>query len=566
MSGKIHYEVFFKKNRKAGWALMEAFTDRDSAIKLATGLVAKNKDGSVRVTKEKYDEDTRSFRAVPVYEAGAEKFGAIQEKTAEARLPCLTPDDLAKPHARDTIRRVLSGWLERVQAVPMELLHRADLVENLEASGTDLQHAVQKVAVASARENDANVQTFVKQLNELVQKALGRIYKDAREKRLPSYPKKTPFKDIADDIFAKDKRPYSLRAAMADRLSHERKYADKLEALLDMSESLPETEEARNFALAEIDAYIAEVISFDAGREAMMGKCKDLGENLERLACLFDGDHSADALNLAPSAAKRLAKKIKTGRFEACRSVVATQLLKDLERPGRLRPTSVREEVRLARDLAARLVIVADSLLPADALIKAFTSRSARLLQTDTVDEYLRHARDPNEEIERLLALEENLVGETNKAKLASYIRGILGNSRAESHYIRGEGQPLERLAALTALQTRVLRGTYPKKDKLELAASFDMLGMKIVDESKILNMVEAGDRPCLDKATALLRLATGGALPVGHCSTDAQARAIRHLKMAISRNETLSDEGRAKLKGIQMLMKQLDAAKQQAA
>ena len=424
MSGKIHYEVFFKKNRKAGWALMEAFTDRDSAIKLATGLVAKNKDGSVRVTKEKYDEDTRSFRAVPVYEAGAEKFGAIQEKTAEARLPCLTPDDLAKPHARDTIRRVLSGWLERVQAVPMELLHRADLVENLEASGTDLQHAVQKVAVASARENDANVQTFVKQLNELVQKALGRIYKDARDKRLPSYPKKTPFKDIADDIFAKDKRPYSLRAAMADRLSHERKYADKLEALLDMSESLPETEEARNFALAEIDAYIAEVISFDAGREAMMGKCKDLGENLERLACLFDGDHSADALNLAPSAAKRLAKKIKTGRFEACRSVVATQLLKDLERPGRLRPTSVREEVRLARDLAARLVIVADSLLPADALIKAFTSRSARLLQTDTVDEYLRHARDPNEEIERLLALEENLVGETNKAKLASYIRG----------------------------------------------------------------------------------------------------------------------------------------------
>ena len=153
MSGKIHYEVFFKKNKKAGWALIEACPDRDSALKLATGLVTKHKDGSARVTKEKYDEDSRSFRAVTVYEAGAEKYGAIEEKSSDAHLPCLTPDDLSKPHARDTIRRVLTGWLERVQAVPMELLHRADLVEDLEASGTDLQHAVQKVAVASARDS-----------------------------------------------------------------------------------------------------------------------------------------------------------------------------------------------------------------------------------------------------------------------------------------------------------------------------------------------------------------------------------------------------------------------------
>ena len=33
MSGKIHYEIFFKKNRKAGWALSEACDDRDTAIR-----------------------------------------------------------------------------------------------------------------------------------------------------------------------------------------------------------------------------------------------------------------------------------------------------------------------------------------------------------------------------------------------------------------------------------------------------------------------------------------------------------------------------------------------------
>jgi hypothetical protein len=566
MSGKIHYEIFFKKNRKAGWALSEACDDRDTAIRKAHNLAAKNKDGSVRVTKETYDEAKRAFRSVPIFEAGQEKMGDVKEKTAEARLPCLTPEDLSKPHARDTIRRVLSGWLERVQAVPMELLHRADLVENLEASGTELQHAVQKVAVASARDSDANVQGFVKQLNELVQKALGRIYQDARNERLPEFPKNAKFAEIADDIFARDKRAYSLRAAMADRLRHERKFGDKLEALLDMSDAPPEGEEARAFALAEVDAYIAEVISFDAGRDALLGQCKDLGETLERLACLFDGDHSADALDLAPSAAKRLAKKVKPLNFEACRTVIAGTLLKELERPARLRPTSVREEVRLARDLASRLVIVADNLLPADALIKAFSARSSRLLQPEVIDELLRHARDTNEEIERLLSLEENLVGETNKSKLAGYVRTIVGSSQAESHFVRGDGKPLERLAALTALQSKVLRGTYPKSDKAELAGSFDTLGMKIIDESKILNMVEAGDRPGLDKATALLRLATAGALPLGRCSQDAQSRAVRHLKAAVSHEETLSEEGRTKLKGIQQLMKQLDTSQHRAA
>ncbi|WP_297736276.1 hypothetical protein [uncultured Maricaulis sp.] len=558
MSGDVHYEVFFKKNRKSGWALSEALEDRAKAIKLAQTLVAKNKDASVRVSKETFNSEHRKFRSVPVFEAGAETMGAETEKTGEAQLPCLTPDDLSKPHARDTIRRVLTGWFERVQAIPMELLHRPDLVENLEASGTELQHAVQKVAIASAKDSDAGVHGYVKLLNELVQKSLARIYKDGRDQKLPEYPKKAQFADIAAEIHNRDRRAYSLRAAMADRLRHEKKFADKLEALLDMGDSLPADEAARTFALDEVDHYMAEVIAFDAGRDALLGSCKDLGETLERLACLFDGDHSADALNLAPSAAKRLAKKIKAKEYPACRATIATNILKELERPKRLRPTSVRDEVRLARDLASRLVICADSTLPADALIKAFASRSARLLQPEIIDELLRHSRGPDEELDRLIALEENLVGEANKQKLAGYVRSTLSSSRCESWYVRGDAKPLERLAKLTAQQSKILKGKYPERDKLELAANFDAMGMKIVDESKIMNMVESGDRPALDKATGLLRLATGGALPIGNCSADAQARALRHLKSAVGLAEAQAEDGRAKLRNIQGMLQTL--------
>ena len=125
----------------------------------------------------------------------------------------------------------------------------------------------------------------------------------------------------------------------------------------------------------------------------LLGKCKDLGETIERLTCLFDGDGKADALRMAPNCARRLAKWTHSREFDSCRAVIAQCLLKELERPARLRPTSVREEVRLARDLASRLVISSDSLLPVDGLIKTFAARSARLLQPEVIDELLKRVQ-----------------------------------------------------------------------------------------------------------------------------------------------------------------------------
>jgi hypothetical protein len=560
MAGEIHYEVFFKKNSKAGWALYEAIDDRDKAIKVAEKLLAKSEAGSARVTKESFLEDEKTFRSIPIFEGGAEKLGKVEEKTGDVQLPCRTPDDLSRAHSRDTIRRVLSAWLERNRVIPMELLHRPDLVELLEGSNTDLQHAIQKVAIASAQDSDASAHGYMKQLNELVQKSLTRIYEDGRKKKLPCPDTSQSFPDVVSEVHAAGARPYMMRAAIVHRLRKASQYSDKLDALLEMADTLPTDTVERAFALSEVDSCLAEVISFDKGREAMLGACKDLGEVMERLACLYDGDDGAEALNMAPRAAKRLARKINDNDLDACRTGIAHALLVELERPKRLRPSSVTQEVRLARELAQKLVMSAGPLLPIDALNKAFISRSARLLQSDTIDEYLRYAADPDEELDKLISLEENMVGESNKLKLAGYIRGVLSGHNTDNHYIRGAGNPLTRLAALTTHQTRILSGGYPDTTKAEMSKTIDMLGMKIIDETKILNAVEGGDRPVLDKVTGLLRLATGGALPIGECSNDAQARALRHLKSQTGLAEAQTPDAKHKLRGIQSMLGQIAA------
>jgi len=104
----IHYEIFVKRHRKAGWSLAEAREDREDAIALAEKLLTTLPTGSVRVSKERYDDASRTFKSSTVFEKGAEKFEQEKDKDGDASLPCLTPDDLSNPAARDTIHRTLS--------------------------------------------------------------------------------------------------------------------------------------------------------------------------------------------------------------------------------------------------------------------------------------------------------------------------------------------------------------------------------------------------------------------------------------------------------------------------
>lgn len=107
-SGKVHFEVFFKKHPKAEWALVEALDDRAAAIALADRLVTKAPRGSARVARETWNEASGTFSSVTIHEIGEERFAVPDAKTGEARLPCVTPEDLAGPAARDTVRRVLA--------------------------------------------------------------------------------------------------------------------------------------------------------------------------------------------------------------------------------------------------------------------------------------------------------------------------------------------------------------------------------------------------------------------------------------------------------------------------
>lgn len=549
----IHFEVFVKKHRKASWSLVEALPGREAALKLAHTLKDSLPDGSVRVVREVWSAQEGAFRGGPIFEAGPERFADGKPADADASLPCVTPSDFFGAAARDTIRRVLSGWLERRQICPLELLSRPDLIEDLDGSETDLQHAVQKVAIARAQSSGAPVQTFVKQLNALVERAAAEARREAAS--VKALPQARSFAELTEKILDEGGPEKRMRRAIAERLADAAGLCAKTTRVLDMLDELPSQAEARTFALKQADAFLAELLSFDPAIEAITGRGDDSGVIVERLTSLYEGRADHADLAGAPPPARRLAARLASGDLPDSRAEVASRILTHLRSPKRLRPRSVMAEIELSRQLAQRLIRVSGPDLHPTSLVEAFTCRSARLLSPEAVEEALQGAEGIPERLERLFAMEDNIVGEANKKKLAGYVRARLTTHATEAWFMRGPGQPLERLSRLTRLQARALAAAFPASDKAELADAFDALGLQALDETKILSRIESSGQPALDRALALLKLASSGLLPVGRCRQDAQSRAMRLLSSHMGRQESAQPGADVKLAAIKQLL-----------
>ena len=558
-SGKVHFEIFFKKHPKADWVLVEALNERSDAIARADRLVAQAPRGSARVTRETWNDASGTFSTVTIHEVGAERYSVPDAKTGEASLPCVTPDDLAGPAARDTVRRVLSGWLERQEVCPLELLYRPDLIEALDACESDLQHAIQKVAIARSQNSDASVHAYVRLITGLVEKGVEKARQDARRK--PQDSRTASFRELTEKIYAEGSAETRLRRAIAERLANAPGMARKAEMLLDFHDDLPDEPEAASFAARQADAFLAEMLSFDRALNQIVGQSRDLGSHVERLTSVFAGAQTHPSMTGAPDNARRLAAKFGASQLPDSKGEIARRVLDALRQPKRFKPDNVFEEIALARALAQRLIAASGEHLNPAALVEAFTVRSARLLSPESIEEALKDAGSPGEEIARLLSMEDNLVGEQNKVKLASYVRAKLTGQKTISWFVSGPGQPFERLARLAALQKRALKGSFPESARLEMSGAFDQLGMAVIHENRLFDRITASGLPALDRAAGLLRLAAQDILPLGSCQQDAQARAMRILSSEMGREEARAADGPAKLQELQGLLARIQPA-----
>jgi hypothetical protein len=163
-------------------------------------------------------------------------------------------------------------------------------------------------------------------------------------------------------------------------------------------------------------------------------------------------------------------------------------------------------------------------------LIAVFTLRSKRLVTNESVNEHLAETTTVTEKIERLLLIEENIIGAENKRQLSTFFAPIITSSAFEQFYLFGKTPLLQRLQGLCDLQTRVRRSGFQELQKQEISDLLDKVASEAEGRAKLLESIEGKNASPVEKAIAILRIATSGTLTEGQLSEKARALIIAHL------------------------------------
>ncbi|NBB13970.1 hypothetical protein GVN21_01215 [Caulobacter sp. SLTY] len=534
---QIHYELFVRRQPASGWVLDLAGEDRARIVEQAEELLAAGVVAAVRVTKESLDPETREFRSVTILNKGAPE-RSRQKKVIEQREPlCVSPQDLYTLHARERIGRLLDNWLARNRATPFELLHRADLVEKLDASGVELQHAVQKIAVPEAQARGVVVHEIIRTFQSLIERAISRLIKDQRRGAFPDFAKEGLAKAV-ERLWNEPERAYLLGAGVAGYLAGAPSWKDKIDRLLDLADQTPAEASRRAAALAAIEQPLTEILGGRAGLSDLLGAELDLGDTLAAITRLA-GARAVEALigiepgvarimPQLPQAAARLATWLDSGHFETVRAALGGRVLRELVGPKRLKPSDAEAEIACLRGLAMALTAAEGRILQIDDIYAAFSTRSAMMVTSDFVESLLGHERSARGEVEALAHLAENVTGAANKRAAARWLAANISALKFEKDLRYGPDTPPAKLAALAGMQRGLDRLGLPDEDRQALQTKLGDIGGLIEADTKLVALLARANAPVVHRLNLLLRLAIGEAAPLGPAADRAKAEALK--------------------------------------
>lgn len=535
---QIHYELFVRRKVGAQWTLEIATENRAHAIQTAEDVLEQSRAVAVRVSKETLNPATGEYKSLAIFTKGMVDGGKPKKEEEERDPLCVQPADLYTAHARDRIGRLLEGWLNRHKATPFELLHRPDLVEKLEASGTDLQHALQKIAIPEADARGVTVHEIIRHFQGLVERAIGNLGKAFKKGALPDLDKEG-FAKAAERLVADPDRAFLLGAGVAASIAPAANWAEKIARLLDLADCAPTELRARAAALSAIEQPLAEIIGSRAGMADLLDTTKgDLGSTLAAMTRLTGGAGVEALIRIEASVracmpelsgtAKRLSDWLAGDDFPTVRKAIAERVLTELNGVRRLKPGDAEAEIEYLRALAMSLTAAAGRVLQAEDIQAAFTTRSKTLLNGEFIDSLLGRDRSSYEEIKILIRLAENVMGAVNKRNAARWLNGNISAMRFEKEMRQGPDSPIAKLSQLAGLQRQLIRSGLVREDFEPLCAKLGDIGAQIEADTRLLTMLVRAPAPLPHRLTLLAKLAMGESGPTGPVADKARAEALK--------------------------------------
>lgn len=564
MAGPVHYEVYIRKTAPAPWSLQMATEDRAHAVQTAEELLGDNRAAAVRVTKETLDPDTMAFNSVTVLTRGAPE---VQRKRVvpedEAGPRCGSPQDLYAPMARDQIGRVLEDWLNRQGVTAFELLHRPDLAEKLEASGVELQHAIQKVAVPESQAVGQPVHDLVRHYQKLADRTIERLLFAGRKNQFPDLENHS-LADLAHRLSGQADRAFVMGGVISGALKGVRGGRARLDRLMDLAERAPMEGPPRAMVMVPIEQVMCELFAARTNLADVLGPALDQGASLAAVVRMVAPREVAALINqdarlalhvpVVDGPAARLGERVAAGEFPLLSAALARMVVRELMSPRRLRPNDAAGEIDILRSLAMTLTATAGRLLTLEEVQTAFNERSKALVTADFVAAYVKTCTTVLCEAEALTRLCENVTGGANKRAAARWLSACVGSLRFEGEMRAASAdQTAAQKLGILANLTRAVRGCgLIERDETEIITAIGAVGGAVESEARIVAMLARAPAPLPQKLSVLLRMAAGETAPPGPAADRAKAEAIKLFRAPDNRAAlAAAPEKLAPLKGL---------------
>ena len=476
---------------------------------------------------------------------------------------CTGTQDLYTPQARETIGRVLEDWLGRNGATAFELLHRPDLAEKLEASGVELQHAIQKIAVPESQDVGQPVHDLVRHYQKLSDQTVERVIAAGRRGLFPDL-EDCSIADLAHRMVGRPDRAFIMGGVVCGALKGVRGGRARLDRLMDLVERAPIEGPPRAMVTVPVEQLLCEILAARTSLADILGPSLDQGASLAAVvrmaapreihALIAQDPRLALQVPAVDGPAARLGARLETGEFPLLTAALARMVLRELMSPRRLRPNDASGEIDILRTLATALTVTAGRLLTLEEVQTAFNERSKAIVTADFVAAYVKACTTVLCEAEALTRLCENVTGAANKRSAARWLSACVSSLRFESE-MRAPSTTqtaAQKLGVLAGLQRAVRGCGLSERDNAEIAAAIGAVGGAVEAESKIVAQLVRSPAPLLQRLSVLLRLAAGETAPLGPAADRAKAEAVRLFRAPESRAVlSAAPETLAPLKGL---------------
>ncbi len=483
---QIHFEVHGLKS--GSWAVQRVCDEKTVAVDVAKGLFKDLGLKAVKVLKVTFDSSDPTFQDKEVYYEG-ERAAPLNANSIDLIEPiCKKTEDMYLPDARRAIYKLLQKPLEGWQLTPLELLYHQGHVQKLNDTGQILQGAVQRAAISQVQKTGQNVNERVLDLYSITNAILQDLKTTTVEQTIPEIQ--------GDDLLAalneaKDSENWrktflmSLARYFQDVKTNDEKFEKVTEFLHQYDD--PEI-------LEMLDRYLGDFMSSSPLVQSLLGEEENLGDALLSLIDFIRGSKKVTAG--MHKAAHRINMLLGDKKLPETRKALTIRLVDTLLGNKSFAKDNSFKSMLYHKRLLMRMHISDGEHIGGQDAVEALTERCGRMMGSTTIGEFLAGLEEPLDRVERLLEINDGVIGPVNKRTIANYILPVLDSLPNIKAIVTANEPAFKLLARLKKLQNTIRQSGFQNYYRDKILSSLDQIGMEILTSKNILGRLaqESGD------------------------------------------------------------------------